>query len=50
MNVVRKIHTPVISNPFSIKRNQFLLYFFRYMERGRWIKSKAENRWGLLEA
>lgn len=51
MNVVRKIHTPVISNPFSIKRNQFLLFFFfRYMERGRWIKSKAENRWGLLEA
>lgn len=28
MNVVRKIHTPVISNPFSIKRNQFLLFFF----------------------
>lgn len=52
MNVVRKIHTPVISNPFSIKRNQFLLFFFffRYMERGRWINSKAENRWGLLEA
>lgn len=51
MNLVRKNHRPIISKPFSIKRNQFLPpLFFWYMERGKRIKSKAENQWGFLEA